>query len=76
MKRRRREYFIGKEVCSKSGGSGENGSNEDTHITHLNGEMEEVQDLVEEVGRGHQTRISSTANNTTQRIPGTIIHPI
>ena len=43
---------------------------------YLNGEVQQVQDLVENVRRSHQTRVRSSSDNTTQRIPGAIVHPV
>ena len=43
---------------------------------YLNGEVQQIQDLVENVRRSHQTRVRSSSDNTTQRIPGAIVHPV
>ena len=38
--------------------------------------MKEVQDVVENGGRDHQTRIDGATNDPSQRIPSSVVEPI
>ena len=66
----------GQQITHHSRSSSENRGDENRHVAHLDGEVQHVQDLMEEIRSSHQTRIGSSPNNTTKRIPGAIIHPV
>ena len=76
VKDREEKHLVGEEIGRNGGGCGEDGRNEHAHVADLNREVQHVQHLVEEVGSAHHTGVRSTSYNTTQRIPGAIIHPV
>ena len=54
----------------------ENRGKEHTYITDVNWDVQCVQHIVYGPGSDHQTGIDGAADNSAQRVPGTVIEPI
>lgn len=68
--------LLGEHIGDDCGERGEKGSQKDTNISDIDGDIQEPHKSVKG-GRGyHQPRINSASNNPAQRIPRPIIEPV
>ena len=49
---------------------------EDAHLSHVDGHVDHVEDVVEEASSDHETGIDCSSNNPTKWIPGSVVKPV
>lgn len=56
--------------------SPESGSKKDANVSDMHRDVQSVQQIMDAARRDHKSRVYSTANNATERVPGPLIEPI
>ena len=64
------------EVRHDGGQRGEEGGEEHANLPDINTDVDAVEKVVDDAGGDHETGVDGSSNDTTQRIPGTIIKPV
>ena len=68
--------LLGELVGDEGGEGGEKGRQEDADISNVDGDVEEVEDVVDGGRSHHQTRVYRASDDSTQRVPSAIVEPI
>lgn len=71
-----RAHLLGEEVDCDGGVGREDGRGEDTHVAHVHGEVEGVEEPVHGRSGGHEARVDGAADNAAQRVPRPVIEPV
>ena len=56
--------------------SPEDGRQEDADVADVDGDVEQVQDVVDESRGQHQSGVDGAAHDPTQRVPGALVEPV
>ena len=76
LTRARVAEFFGKLIRNERGKRRKERRQEDADVPDVDGDVEEVKDVIDGGRRHHQAGINSAADDTTQRIPSAIVEPI
>ena len=68
-------HFLGEQVRRDASLTCHERREHDAHITDVDGEVEQVQQVVEHSGRVHQARVDRPADEPAQRVPRRVVEP-
>ena len=68
--------LFGEEVRDESGQTGEEWSQKDAHVTDVDGDVQEGEQMVDGSRGDHQTRVDGATNDTSKRVPRAIVKPV
>ena len=68
--------FFGQQVGNNDGETWKQGCQENTNIANINGDMKPSQAMIDRRWGDHQSRVDRSTNDTSQRVPGSVIEPI
>ena len=66
----------GKKVGDDDGERREHGRQEHANVAHVDGEVEEVERVIEDCWGDHEARVNCAADDASERIPDTIVEPV
>lgn len=63
---------VGDDCCKR----GEERREEHANVANVHGDVEPVEDVKERSGRDHETGIDGAADDTAERVPGSVVEPV
>jgi len=71
-----RVEFAGEQISYHRSKRGESRCEEHTDFSHIDRDIDSIEDVIEEAGSDHEARIDGTTDDPTQGVPSSIVEPI